>query len=202
MFVLIHLVSNRFTWAAEPAYETMLTRISSFNALFAWSSKSDITIQSYSDEGWLCHSNTDPFSLIQNTVYRACYEATNSKIRSKTVRYPLKCAPAGTAGAHFSGYPTNIEPVALQRASRDQPPHDGWSPLSHWVTQERAATWAFRKLSEAHHLRADSIIQLPSSVPPDFLLHWFWPSTANQMTPHCLLQRHRFGFQPSASGWL
>ena len=47
-----------------------------------------------------------------------------------------------------------------------------------------------------------SLIPWPSLVPPEFLLHWFWPPTANFMPPPCLLQRHRFAFQPSATRWL
>ena len=45
-------------------------------------------------------------------------------------------------------------------------------------------------------------IPWPSCVFPVFPLHWFWPPTAKQMPPFCLLQRHRVGFQPSVVGWL
>ena len=39
-------------------------------------------------------------------------------------------------------------------------------------------------------------------MPLHFLLHWFWPPTADLMPPLRLLQSHRVSFQLSATGWL
>ena len=51
-------------------------------------------------------------------------------------------------------------------------------------------------------LWACSCILWPSSVPPDFLLHWFWPPTANVMPPNYLLLWLRHGWHPSVIEWL
>ena len=47
---------------------------------------------------------------------------------------------------------------------------------------------------------AYSFIPWSSSVPSDFLLHWFWHTTANLMLPYCLLQWHRFDWPHIATG--
>ena len=88
------------------------------------------------------------------------------------------------------------------RVSGGQPPHCGQPALIHWVAQRCAARWASGRLLGASHLWAYCFISWPSSVPTDFLLHWFWLPTANLMPPLCLLQRHRVIYQPSTTGWI
>ena len=55
---------------------------------------------------------------------------------------------------------------------------------------------------EASHLWAYSFSPWPSSVPPVYLFQWIWPPLTKLMPPHSLLLWHRFGLQPSATGWL
>ena len=88
----------------------------------------------------------------------------------------------------MTDYPTNIASAALQRASEGQPSHGGQPSLGHWVAQRWAARWASGGPLENSLLGAYSFIPKASSVPSDFLLHWFWPPTAN-LCPHCICSR-------------
>ena len=95
-------------------------------------------------------------------------------------------------------HPTNIAPTALQRADGGQPPHGGQPPLIHLVAQRWAAKVGLGRAAEGWL----PLSLWPASTSTDFLLHWFWPTTANIVPPLCLLQQHRVGFQSSITGWI
>ncbi len=128
-----------------------------------------------------------------------CMTATGMKLNGPSLAsFELCC------GIMVSLYydPANIAPAALQKAFRGHPPCGSQPLLRHWIAQrwvQGGTSGGFQWLESSEPTPSSP---WPSSVLPDFLLHWFQPSTANLMPLHCLLQMHRTGLQPSATRWL
>ena len=79
----------------------------------------------------------------------------------------------------------------------DEPVEAHWLSATGWHRGGLQAT-----LPEALWRLASSESMPCSSVPPDFLLQWLWPPTADLIPPCCPRQWQRLGFHPSATGRL